>query len=52
MLIDDRRNQSGNSRHGDLAMEDLQTIALSALIREAASKIAYENVNPKQIEAV
>ena len=33
-------------------MEDLRTIALSALIRETASKIGYENVNPKQIEAV
>ena len=33
-------------------MEGLQTIALSALTREAASKIGYENVKPKQIEAV
>ena len=33
-------------------MEDLRTIALSALIREAASKIGYENIKPKQIEAV
>ncbi len=33
-------------------MGNLRTIALSALIREAASKIGYENVKPKQIEAV
>ena len=33
-------------------MEDLRTIALSALIREVASKIGYDNVKPKQIEAV
>ena len=33
-------------------MEGLQAIALSALTREAASKIGYENVKPKQIEAV
>ena len=33
-------------------MEDLRTIALSALIREAASRIGYDNVKPKQIEAV
>ena len=29
-----------------------QTIVLSALTREAASKIGFENVKPKQIEAV
>ena len=33
-------------------MEDLRTIALSAFIRESASQIGYENVKPKQIEAV
>ena len=33
-------------------MEDLRTIVLSALIREAASRIGYDNVKPKQIEAV
>ena len=33
-------------------MGNLRTIALSALIREAASKIGYENVKPKQIETV
>ena len=33
-------------------MEDIRTIALSALIREADSKTGYENVKPKQIEAV
>ena len=33
-------------------MEDLRTIALSALIRETASKIGYANVKPKQLEAV
>ena len=33
-------------------MEDLQTIALSALTHEAASNIRYENVKPKQIQAV
>ena len=33
-------------------MEDLRTIVLSAFIHEAASQIGYENVKPKQIEAV
>ena len=33
-------------------MNDLRTIVLSALTREAASKIGYENVKPKQMEAV
>ena len=33
-------------------MEDLRTIVLSAFICEAASQIGYENVKPKQIEAV
>ena len=32
-------------------MEDLRTIALSALICDAGSQIGYKNVNLKQIEA-
>lgn len=34
------------------SMEDLKTIALSALICEAASRIGYTNVKPKQLEAI
>ena len=44
--------QSEISRYGDLAMEDLQTIALSALTRESALRMGYKNVKPKHIEAV
>ena len=40
------------SQCSDLEMDDLKTIALSALIRKAASGLGYANGKPKQLEVV
>ena len=33
-------------------MEDLKTLALSVLVREAASRLGFANVKPQQMEAI